>query len=187
MTLLLWLGCNGDGPLPEASRVDAVDVQGAGEPGRPRRRMNIDQVAASLERATGHAWTEDASGETVALFDQLSGSLGKPDYLGSTSEDLSPGLLFQKFLDDAAKSSCTAMVEAEEPVFFAHGGPEDENAVEANLELALLRFHGTRATPDELARWVELWIELENLSGDADRAWIGTCVALVTHPEFTTF
>lgn len=185
--LFLWMACNGDQPLPEAGRVDAVDVQGAGEPGRPKRRMNIDQVAESLELATGHAWTEEASGETVQLFDQLSGSLGKPDYLGSTSEDLSPGLLFQKFLDDAAKSSCSAMVEGEEPVFFVHGGPSDEGAVEANMELALLRFHGKRASAEELARWVSLWVELENLSGEPERAWVGSCVALVTHPDFSTF
>jgi hypothetical protein len=185
--LYLWLACSGTEPLPEAGRVDAVDVQGAGEPGRPRRRMNIDQVASSLERATGHAWTETSSGETVRLFDQLSGSLGKPDYLASTAEDLSPGLLFQKFLDDAAKSSCTAMVEAEEPAFFVHGGVDDEGAVEANMELALLRFHGRRASAEELQLWTGLWVQLEGISGEPERAWLGVCVALVTHPDFSTF
>ena len=55
------------------------------------------------------------------------------------------------------------------------------------MELALLRFHGKRASAEELARWVSLWVELENLSGEPERAWVGSCVALVTHPDFSTF
>ena len=103
----------------------------------------------------GIGWTEERDGETVDLFDELSVTLGRPDYLSTTHEDLVPGLLFQKFLEDAARSICPKLV-ATDPTraasarsLFVHGAPDDLQAevVEANLSDALLRFHGRSAPP----------------------------------------
>lgn len=168
--------------------------------GRPWRRMDIDQLAASLERLTGQRWTEVSSGETVALFDRLSGSLGVPDYRSSTEEDLSPGLLFEKFLDDAATATCTAMVldERARPAGerrFLAGLPDsldplaDADATEAAVARAVLRFHGTRLPPGDsrVEPWVWLVQTVHADTGDVTKAWRTLCVALVTHPDFAAY
>lgn len=176
----LLLACSMD--LGEPVAVEAIPT----EPGRPWKRMNIDQVAASIEVATGERWREEVDGETVELFEQLSGSLGKPDYLGAIDEDLTPGLLFQKFLDDAAGATCSQMVAQDparglsERVFFVSS---DERAV---LENALLRFHGRQATSGELDDWQGLYDALESTSDEAT-AWTAICVTLITHPDFSAY
>jgi hypothetical protein len=176
---------------PSAAReVDAVPEA----LGRPHRRMNVDQLKAAMEQVSGGiGWTEVVDGEAVDLFDQLSVTLGRPDYLASTHEELAPGLLFQKFLEDAARSICPKLV-AQDPMrstaeraLFVHGGPQDlqSDVVEANLSSALLRFHGRVVSPGEPA--LDPWVRLH---GDAvsrsspELAWTVVCVALFTHPDF---
>ena len=91
-----------------AQQVDAVPE----ELGRPHRRMNVDQLKTAMEQVSGGiGWTEVVDGEAVDLFDQLSVTLGRPDYLASTHEELAPGLLFQKFLEDASRSICPTLAE----------------------------------------------------------------------------
>ena len=179
--MILLLACAVE--VGEPTYVEAIPT----EPGRPWKRMNIDQLGTSLEVATGERWQESVDGETVELFEQLSGSLGKPDYLGATDEDLTPGLLYQKFLDDAAKATCSDMV-ANDPVrglsdrvFFVS---DDKRIV---IEHALLRFHGRRATSGELDDWQGLYGALESSSGSSSQAWTGLCVALITHPDFSAY
>lgn len=174
--MLLLLACN----TPSVEQVAHVDAAPLAY-GRDRKRMNIDQVAASIERLTGQSWRElDSSGEQVLLFDQLSGSLGKPDYLAATEEDLSPGLLFQKFLDDAARSTCMAASRvAGAPALVVE---EDE---EENLSALLLRFHG-HDIPAGDAR-LEPWMALYEVSTTPETGWALVCVGLITHPDFYTY
>ncbi|MCB9742650.1 MAG: hypothetical protein H6741_11715 [Alphaproteobacteria bacterium] len=186
--------------LPEVA-APAQDV-GLTDPsrqgGRELRRMNIDQLAASIERLTGHGWTEqDESGASVDLFQSLSGSLGKPDYLDATEEDLVPGLLFQKFLDDAAKSACVQLVAEES----AGGGGHlrvqaeldedaDSAAVRADLARALLLFHGRQVSPDDdaaLGPWIWLMGQARAATGEPESAWRALCVGLLTHPDFYSY
>ncbi len=197
-TLPLATGCGGGGQptvsLTEETPVDPVPDSLS----RERRRMNIDQLQTSMEQVSGGiGWTEERDGETVDLFAQLSVTLGKPDYLASTHEDLVPGLLFQKFLDDASKSICTDLVAAEqnrgesERVFLVHADLDDGPAsseVEANLRSALLRFHGTDlpSGDDALDPWLELYSDAAAYS-DSEQAWTLVCVSLFTHPDFYSF
>ncbi|MCB9663462.1 MAG: hypothetical protein H6732_05100 [Alphaproteobacteria bacterium] len=180
--------------LPER----AVDVGTADQQGRPRKRMDIDQLAASLERVTGERWEEGSGDDTVQLFQRLAGSLGKPDYLSSTEEDLSPGLLFQKFLDDAATATCGRMVgrelEATRRHFLdglpASGDPAaDPAATDAVVRRALLAFHGRRTVEGDEAAEPWLWLvrEVHAQTGSATKAWRTLCVGLVTHPDFGTY
>jgi hypothetical protein len=74
--------------------------------GRPRRRLNVDQLAnAVLQVSDGIGWYERQGNTDVDLFAQLASTLGKPDYIQNTEEDLEPTILFQKFLGDAARLS----------------------------------------------------------------------------------
>ncbi|MFN7142769.1 MAG: hypothetical protein ACK4YP_03265 [Myxococcota bacterium] len=198
IALFALLGCGG--ATATIAPVGEVGVATEDAPARPFRRMNIDQLAASIEAVSGVAWTEREDEEDVRLFDTLSGSLGKPDYLSSTHEELSPGLLFQKFLDDAAKDVCTTWAEAErsrpaaERTLLVHVEPDDTLAgnpdgVAANVAAALLRFHGHVVDPADAAvePWSLLFARGAEATGDPVGGWKLVCVGLFTHPDFYTF
>jgi hypothetical protein len=197
---LALLAC---GPSPGApvtfeapTDVDLGTDQGTG---REPRRMDLDQLQASILAVTGVAWTEVVDGETVDLFTRLSGSLGKPDYKAATEEDLTPGLLFQKFLADAAQATCAAMVDRER----ATGGtrhllvsstlldtPASGAArIDADLTRALLVFHGREAPAGstEHARWRWLFDGAYADTGSTAVAWTTVCVGLLTHPAFYAY
>lgn len=215
LALALWLGCATptdvvptpiDTPTPTppptvvphppvdvtpGPAVDAVTDRGIG---RPPRRMTIDQLDASLRAVTGGiGWTQGANNRFV----QLSATLGVPDYIERTEEDLEPGLLFQKFLEDAAGDVCAALVARERSapsVFLTQAGvdaelPADEMAVRGTLADALLRFHGRAVDPTDpqLEPWFFLWESLRQVTGDGEATWRSTCVALITHPDFASY
>lgn len=190
-----------DPPLPPPT--GAWDGHGASPlpapgPGvRDRRRMDVDQLDASVRAVTGGiGWDVNGKNQLASL----SATLGKPDYLQNTYEDLSPSLLFQKFLEDAAASVCDQLVARERA-----GGPDnvflvlvdasdsslaDRAGIEANLSAALLRFHGRDVPPGDprLEPWMFLF-EGAELAGGGDPilAWETVCVALLTHPDFYTY
>ena len=94
-----------DAPL-EAEELNpeaAADLVDHGEvsllpppPSRLRQRMNLDQLAATISRTTGGlAWTEGTGANQTDLLTELAPTLGKPDYVQITQEDLSPSSLFQ--------------------------------------------------------------------------------------------
>lgn len=200
--LLLLAGCGEPEratPTP-ALETTAVEVPLASDAmaGRSWRRMNIDQLKASIEAVTGGiGWTEVQDGEEVDLFVALDGTMGKPDFLSATEEDLVPGLLFQKFLEDAATSACTRLMEVEpgraaaDRALLVAAELEDTPdtapaAIEANLAAALLRFHGRAVSPGDpaLAPWIRLVDGVYALDGDMSAAWRAVCVGLITHPDF---
>jgi hypothetical protein len=71
---------------------------------RPRRRMNLEQLDRAIQQVSGGLmWSERRNNNDVNLFESLSSTLGKPDFIEQTHEDLTPSSLFIKFLDDAAR------------------------------------------------------------------------------------
>jgi hypothetical protein len=198
MVALTWLACEQE-PAPTTASLevvgDATLTLADQQAGRERRRMNIDQLSRAIETATGRRWTED--GED--LFVRLSGSLGKPDYLDSTDEVLAPGLLFQKFLSDAANQVCRDLMDEEvgqdpQARRLAHGvdlmawPAANDEATTAALQRALLLFHGREldAEHEELLAWRWLLDEATASSGSAVTGWRTVCVGLITHPDFTS-
>ena len=202
--------CGEDGPVADpapptvtAEPTQEVDITPPpSTDGRKWRRMNIDQLSASLQKISGGiGWVElDENGEPYDVFERLAGSLGKPDFLNSNVEDLEPLMLFQKFLDDAAISVCDQWIErertqsAQNRLLLVHVDFDDtpESApveVEANMRRALLRFHG-KAIPEGdpmVEPWLTLLQTIYQNSGDMGTAWRGACVAMFTHPDFYTF
>lgn len=178
-------------PEPEAPKM----------PFRHRRRMDIDQLDATIRSVTGGiGWTELRSGREVNLFEELAQTLGKPDYLQITDEDLQPSAMFQKFLDDAARSVCFALMDEEarrappERVFFVRAEPTDTlasspEATMANLQHLLLRFHGRKLAEDapELEPWRWLVESAAHVTPDPVEVWRTVCVGLMTHPDFFTY
>jgi len=172
--------------------VDVVPPLPVGGGIRPRRRMDLDQIRASFVRATGGpGWTG---------WDTFSATLGKPDYAVQTHEDLTPSLLFHKFLDDASRSVCDEMVArepglpAEERVLLHHVEPTDTlvtapSAVRENLAELVLRFHGTRLATREsrIEPWVRLFDDVTTETGNPVAGWRAVCVALLEHPDFYSY
>lgn len=166
-------------------------------PHRDLKRMDIDQLRISIQAATGgEGWVVDGDDQ----FEELARTLGKPDYFNLTSEDLEPAALFQKFLDDAARSVCYELAEKElevapeSRVLMVHASPEDTYAaspekIEANLSLLLKRYHGRHAEMGDPALKSFLWLyqSAEHVSQDPVKAWRTVCVGLIVHPAFYTY
>lgn len=195
LTLWLW-GCG----MPEVSVSPAESVSVApAQMSRERRRMNIDQLQASIASVTGGlSWHEEVDGVDTDLFSHLSVTLGKPDYLASTEEELVPGLLFQKFLEDASQSVCSELIALEQGrgesdrIFLVYADFDDPPGganVADNMRHALLRFHGRDVMADDasLEPWLTLHADALAVSGQPTTAWQVVCIALLTHPDFYSF
>ena len=201
------LSSTGEDPTPlpvslsEEGSFPLVPAPPGAVPVRGRKRMDIDQLNASIRAATGGiGWTQVAGGKTVDMWVQLSATLGKPDYLTSTQEDLSPSTLFEKFLGDAARSVCQDLmgreVEAppEQRVFLLQVSATDTSttnaaAVVENLRVLLLRWHGRSYAADatQLVPWQWLFDSTVHITGDPIAGWNAVCVGLMTHPDFYSY
>lgn len=171
-------------------------------PARYRVRMNIDQLDAAIRRVTGGiGWTEGNGNNPTNLFEELSLTLGKPDFVQIVNEDLSPSGLFLKFLDDAARSVCQKLVDEEamnrtqeERVLFGTVPPEsayedEAAAIDAQLMQLSLRYHGVSLPSDsgalENLRW--LFQMAQWRSGQPQAGWEAVCISLITDPAFYSY
>lgn len=172
-------------------------------PARARHRMDVDQLDESLFVATGLRWEVSGTNQLT----RFRSTLGVPNFATSTHEDLDVSPLFLKFVDDAARSICTRLLDAEtaagatDHVFLVHADvearlPADQAAIDENLAMLLARFHGRVVEPgsEELDPWRSLWssslaLTRDATSGedDAEVAWRTVCVALIDHPDFHTY
>jgi hypothetical protein len=210
--LLMWAGCTSVTDAPEVQLpppvVDQLDPSAESklypdppalnEGIRNRRRMDLDQLEASIATATGGIYWGMSEGDRK--FDELAQTLGKPDYLDVTTEDLSPSMLFQKFLGDAARDVCEQLIVQElatppkDRIFLVEASEEDTSAtdsqaIESNLRYLLTRFHSQSLDPgsDLLAPWVWLFDSSVHVTDDPVSAWRTVCVGLITHPNFYSY
>ncbi|MCS6856698.1 MAG: hypothetical protein NZM37_03210 [Sandaracinaceae bacterium] len=176
-------------------------------PGRPLKRLDIDQLEASIERATGLRWVDYSN---HSQFQRFRSTLGIPDFFASTKEDLEVSPLFLKFLDDAARSVCANLINQEwrrsesERIFLTEAKKEDtteqadgRDRIAKNLAYLIERFHGRSLALQaaELQSWLNLWkkaYETSRTNGNnqenaARSAWQAMCVALLVHPDFYTY
>ena len=197
--LLGVLACNSPGTV-EVDPEGTVDVSPVEKDwGRDWRRMDLDQLKASIERVSGGVeWSSPNGRDSINMFDELAETLGKPNYITSTHEDLEPSLLFQKFLKDAANSVCKGVIDEElrrsptERQFlteldWTESWESHPEKVKANLSRLILKFHGRVVSPDaaEMEEWTWLFRSVLHVTEDnTQMAWNTVCVALMTHPDF---
>ena len=103
----------GDNPAVGTQTGDGGDLGTLQDPGdsRASRRMNVDQLSESMKVVTNSAGWVDSRGDDQ--FVELADTLGKADYLERVSEDLTPSLLFSKFMDEAAHDTCDMVIDDE--------------------------------------------------------------------------
>ena len=184
--------------LPQAEGQLLPEPPTANEGVRNRRRMDLDQLEAAILTATGGIYWGMRDGESK--FSELAQTLGKPDYFDVTIEDLSPSMLFQKFLGDAARDGCDQLIERElaavpeERIFVVQVSESDTietnpEGVQANLRYLLERFHSTQleAGSPLLSPWSWLFESSVHVTNDPAAAWRTVCVGLVTHPDFYSY
>lgn len=172
--------------------VDVVPEDTIAEaPTRQRRRMDLDQLSASMRLVTdGIGWTARRGAEDVDQFVELASTLGKPDFVQITTEDLEPSALFQKFLDDAARSACDKVVARDVTrVAVPRLLARPDETEDETLQRLILRFHGRRLAADapDLEHWRWLIRSTTHVIGSVEEAWRGVCVALLTHPDFYSY
>jgi len=168
---------------------------------RARQRMTIDQLSQTLDHVTGGiGWAEMQGGQPIDLFETFAATLGVPDYIETTQEDLSASALFHKFLDEAARYACSELVDREtsgEPIeahLMVHTSPEATlagapDAIDKNLRYLLLRYHGRKVVGDApaLNGWRWLFESVSHVSGDPAIGWRSVCIGLISHPDFYSF
>ena len=176
---------------------------------RPRRRMTLDQLDTAIQQVSGGLiWSERRNNQDQNLFESLSSTLGKPDYIQRTSEDLSPSALFMKFLDDAARQVCNKRIEIDLNMIAdpreeidtsislwgalspEQTSSEDTVAIEQQLRALVLRFH-SRTLPEgespRLAHWRWLFETASLVDHTPISGWRALCIALITHPDFYSY
>ncbi len=166
---------------------------------RSRRRMNLDQIQASIVKLTG---ISDWVASNANLFEEYATPLGRPDFESSVLEDLEPGLLFEKVLGDFVRYICPLVVESdaesspEERVFITEAGLTDTfdsapDLIEKNLQSLLLQYHANYipfGSPE-----FEPWLTLFDVgTNDGDEAkpldgWTLVCSGLLSHPNFYSY
>ena len=123
---------------------------------RTPRRLSVDQLIASIDVvANKHpdapkvTWNQDK--------DAIKRTLGKPDYILITDEDLSPSTLYMKFMDDLAHDVCNKMLlqTGDEQVLMGEGLTKTDTLVnnpakvKQNLRDLYLRFFGRKVQPTD--------------------------------------
>jgi len=179
-----------DTPLPGVSDPEAGTVPDAPEAishRRQKKRMTVAQVRDSMERITGGIVWGDGDGDD-SDWDTYAATLGVADYQTRTTSDLTPSVLFQKFLDDAAAHTCAQWLEAPDSTFFEAGDPEstDRSIVQANVVGLRWQVQG-RSRAEEapvIDDYVDLFATVYRRSGTTTEAWHTVCVAMFTHPDF---
>ena len=203
-------GASGPRGAP-ADRAAATAASAAGPGGRVPRRLDADQLRAALIAATGFSWVgphrvsrpDSPSGyEDIGdadMIEVLSATLGRADYVTTTSDAIDPAITFTKLAGDAARSACRSSVKADlaEPSpsrhrilrFVTTGGASagDGAAVRHNLSYLALRFWGRTIPPDdaELTPLATLF-DRASVASPAD-GWRAVCIALATDPQFLTY
>ena len=180
---------------------DAVAPEPEADPGRQVHRMTVRQLARSIPVITGGiAWIEDFGAGPLDMLEILYPTLGGPDYLLVTEENLEPSLIIAKFVQDAAYRICATWVSRdkgrapEDRTLTVHedwSSMEDADVVESLVALQL-RFFARKIDlddPTDAAAMADLsalfHAAAEGTSADA--GWTAVCLAHMTAPEMVLY
>lgn len=205
-------GAGGAGGVGGAGGAGGVGGEGGGAGGaggqveqalaRSPGRMSIEQLARSIPTVTGGIrWTEDFGAGPADMLEVLAPTLGAPDYIRVTSENLEPTLIIAKFVQDAAFRICGRWVDRDRAAPLAdrtlvrHEDWQsvDPALVKANLRRLQLRFYARKVAPDDEAPIADLYELFTNASSTAPAGrgaqdgWTAVCIAMMTDPEFILY
>ena len=169
---------------------------------RAAKRMTIAQLAASIPVVTGGIrWEEDFGQGPQDMLGALSATLGVPDYVRVTEENLEPSIIIAKFMSDAAQRVCTAWIarDRQQPpadrtlVRHADWSSLAEADVKATLRSLQLRFFSRYVPADDdgpIADLYELFGAASSGAPTGQEAydgWLAVCLAMMTDPEFVIY
>ncbi|SRR5712692_8164520 len=175
------------------------------------QRVTIAQLRGALPVALG----DDLAGNGITWvypngrpgLDVVSLTLGEPNYIDTTEEDLSPSPLYLKFMDDLARDACDRVLLADygrsasadrallRYVDLSDTATSNRSGVDQNLRYLKLRFHGVKvAEADDAPIGPLRNLFTQGVQGSAGAAsstandvkegWRVVCNALLTAPEF---
>ncbi|CAN0566460.1 unnamed protein product, partial [Laminaria digitata] len=180
-------------PVPESwTQVPLQPNPGAPESSaRQSRRLTVDQLRRSIPALFGGiTWTVPARPQPVAGFDALASTLGEPDYIQATTNNLDPSPLFAKFMDDMAASVCRQALDrdatGESPALVL----QHPSNPQENLRFLRLKLHGIHVAPDSMEGLEDLYgLYTETLATAEDpaQAWWAVCIAMLTAPEMMAY
>ena len=192
--LLLFALSVGCGAAPATATTAPTSGDEVAVTARTPRRLTADQLARSLEVATGQPWLQ---------FEPHADTLGRPDYLHTLTQGDQISVAFLRFAEDGARATCSAAVAAERdltdpaqrPILGAVALDQPDPIVRhANLRRLVLRFLGIAVTSDDDPRLATLTPLLDApIAGRQGRApmealrWTAVCVALATRLDFLTY
>jgi hypothetical protein len=181
--------------------------------GRAPRRLDIDQFKSSLEQLVGARWTGPRSVRTAAapsgvrfeqeadLMEFFAATLGRPDYITTTSEVLEPTVTFSKLAADAARSVCArgVVADAARPraerrllveVERTDTVPTSEAAVRRNIAALALRLWGLDLAVDSAT--VDGVLNVFRVAVTQPGAtpldgWRAVCIDLATDARFLSY
>jgi hypothetical protein len=192
--------------------------------GRAPRRLSVDQLRASLLAVTGYTWVArrtvpDPSAPSgtrdvpnADMLEALAGTLGRADFLNTTSHALDPAVTFSKLASDAARVACrqsvsedVAQADPQRRRLLRELGPSvasaDPAAVRRNIAYMARRFWG-RALPADSAEVTAILrvftaastapeerdgMRVTRPAGTPTDGWRAVCVAMATDPQFLTY
>lgn len=188
-----------------------VDDGALPQPSAAIRRLSLAQLRASLPVLFG----DEADGTPITWrlptgqqgLNAMAGSLGEPDYIEVTEENLEPSPMYVKFMDDLARDVCARAVAADRTrpagstrvlvreADFGDTVAGDAAAIDANLRYLLLRLHAVHVAEGDaepIAGWRAVFTEaVAEASEDGQAAadataagWLAVCTGLVVAPDF---
>ena len=207
------LGKKGDGNSPPLDH-PPVDPGLLPVASRGANRLSIAQLRASFPIAFGF----EADGTTPITwhdgtaegFERYASSLGEPDYIEVTEENLDPSPMYAKFMDDAARDVCarvlvadTAKTDASKRVLMRLASDTDTvatnpTAIDQNLRYLSLRLFGEKLADDDVTTIAGLRTVFDSTAkesaggsspaaADVKAGWKAVCVAMVVAPEFHVY
>ena len=174
-------------PSPEASA-------------RPLRRMTVKQLRRAISQATqGVVWRDERGNDVLEM---LAPTLGVPNYIDTTTEDLEASLVFQKFLGDGVRVVCDEAIRqdlARDPgdrvllrgvntdLSWDAASPSERAEMDRNLRDLQLRFTGLYVAPNDeegVSRLRWLLRSTTHATHEPHKGWRAVCVGLMSSPEF---
>jgi hypothetical protein len=198
LSLISLLGCPAEEPAPTPERektpavvtelptmpVDHPDMDSLNVLSRGPRRMSVEQLERSVEVIIGGV------PEGQVNFDAtLSLTLGEPDYLRVTEENLEPTPLYMKFMLDLGAYLCQQIL------LYDPQRPVDDRTLtrftdeDQNIRYILLRFTGIEGAAAD--PYVERLMRVYDAgragpNGDSS-GWEAVCISVFTSPEFLLY